>query len=72
MEDTRERHKSICSECGHEFYACKSMGQSMGDNSAGCGSCPKCRTFLNLTFNEDTQEMKTKEWGKWINDNRKI
>lgn len=70
MKDEKERYKSRCSECGHEFYACKSIGHNLGINEAGCGSCSKCKTFLNLTFDEQNKIMKTTEWGKWINGNR--
>ena len=65
-EDGIPRYKSVCCECGHVFYACKSIAQEMGVIDAGCGSCPKCETFLNLTFDEENKEMKTIEWQKYL------
>jgi len=62
----RQRYRSVCCKCGNVFYACKSMAQEIGVADAGHGSCPKCNTFLNLTFDEETKEMKTVEWEKYV------
>ncbi|MCR3759354.1 hypothetical protein KYB31_10180 [Clostridium felsineum] len=64
--ENRERFKAMCNECGHTFYACKSIVQEIGILDAGHGSCHKCRTFLNLTFDENSNEMKTMEWSKYL------
>jgi len=65
-EENRPGYKAICCECGHVFHACKSIAQDMGVSDAGCGSCPECKTFLNLTFDEENKEMKTMEWQKYL------
>lgn len=65
-QNDRPRYKGICCKCGHVFYACKSIAQEIGISDAGCGSCPKCETFLNLTFDEESKEMKSVEWGAKI------
>lgn len=65
MKDTK-RFKAVCSECGHAFYACKSIAQELGLLDEGHGSCPKCKTFLNLTFDEKSNEMKTMSWNKYL------
>lgn len=65
-EDNKKRYKTVCCECGQIFHACKSIAQEMGVLDAGCGSCPECETFLNLTFDEGNKEMKTMEWQKYL------
>lgn len=67
-EEDRQRYKAVCCKCGTKFYACKSIVQEIGIIDAGCGSCPKCRTFLNLTFDEQSKEMKTTEWDKYLKE----
>ena len=61
-----ERYKTVCCKCGNIFYASKSLAQQFGLNDSGCGSCPKCKTFLNLTYDPDENEMKTKAWNDYI------
>lgn len=66
MKDTRERYKAVCCECGNVFYACKSIAQELGVLDAGHGSCPNCKTFLNLKFNEENKEMNTMKWKDYL------
>ena len=66
MEDNRKRYKAQCPICGKEFYACKSIAQEMGMDDGWHGSCPKCSTFLNLTFVPELEEMKATEWNEWL------
>ena len=70
-KDDNPRYKAVCCECGHIFYACKSIYQEMGINDAGCGHCPECKKLLNLTFDEETKEMKTADWEKYVIDSNK-
>ncbi|PJI06595.1 MULTISPECIES: hypothetical protein [Clostridium] len=65
MKDEK-RFKTVCSECGHTFYACKSIAQELGLLDAGHGSCPECKTFLNLTFDKNNNETKTIAWNKYL------
>ena len=65
MEDKRKRYKCEC-KCGGVFYACKSLFQEMGELDKGHGTCPKCETFLNLTFDEKNEKMVLTEWNEWI------
>lgn len=65
MKDEKS-FKVVCSECGHTFYARKSIAQELGLPNAGHGSCPECKTFLNLTFDENSNEMKTMAWNKYL------
>lgn len=67
-EEDKPKYKAVCCKCETIFYACKSIGQDMGIIDAGCGSCPKCETFLNLTFDEQSKEMKTTEWDKYLRE----
>lgn len=69
MEDNRERYKVVCSECENTFYACKSIAQECGMLNSGCGSCPKCKTFLNLTYDEKSNEMKSVNWNDFLKNN---
>lgn len=62
--EIREKYKTVCSECGYKFLASKSLGQEMGYIDMGCGRCPKCKKFLNLTFDPTKNEMITKSWDK--------
>lgn len=66
MRISEERYEAICSNCGHVFYAGKSLGQELGMEDWGCGSCPKCRAFLNLTYDKKSNKMKTMLWDKYI------
>lgn len=66
MEDNKVRYRAVCSECSHVFYACKSLAQEFGRLDLGCGSCPQCKTFLNLTYDTKNNEMKTMEWNKYL------
>jgi len=67
-EDTQKRYPCTCVACSHTFYACKSIGQSMGMHDAGCGSCPSCNEFLNLTFNPANETMQTRKWDEYIQE----
>lgn len=65
MEDTRERYKCEC-PCGKVFYAAKSIFQYWGILDAGHGSCPECKTFYNLTVQEETKSMKLTPWDEYV------
>lgn len=67
---SKEGYNAKCSECGYEFQASKSIFQEMGILDHGHGSCPKCHTFLNLTFNEEKQEMITMNWDKYLKERK--
>lgn len=59
-----------CVACDHEFYASKSMAQEIfGWNDKGSGSCPRCKTYLNLTFNEEEQRFISMEWNLYLERN---
>jgi len=64
-KDTRKRYKCDCS-CENVFYATKSLAQCMGKLDAGHGSCPKCKTFYNLTLDEENDRMILTRWEKYI------
>jgi len=64
MQDKRKRYKCEC-KCGNVFYATKSILQNMGMLNAGCGSCPKCKTFYNLTLDEENEIMELLEWDEY-------
>lgn len=70
MEDTRERYKCEC-PCGKVFYAAMSLAQSWGSLDAGHGSCPECKTFYNLTVQEETKSMKLTPWDEYIENRKK-
>lgn len=68
-EDKRERYSCKCPICGHEFWACKSIAQEdFGMPDAGHGSCPSCKTFHNLTWDEDNKKMMVKPWDEYIKE----
>lgn len=64
MKDNRKRYKIICPYCGKVQYACKSIAHEMGMSDIGHGTCLSCKGFMRLIFNEETQEMKAKQWEK--------
>ena len=68
-EDKRKRYKCEC-KCGNTFYACKSIFHQMGMNENGCGSCPECQTFYNLTLDEENERMILTEWIEYIEGRR--
>ena len=64
--DQENRYPATCCVCQHHFEAAKSIAQrAFNMPEAGHGACPKCGTFLNLTFNEAEQRMDTKSWEDW-------
>lgn len=65
MEDKRKRYKCEC-KCGHIFYATKSFLQCWGQLDSGCGSCKECKTFFNLTVDEENERMILTEWNEWL------
>lgn len=70
MKDNRKRYKAECS-CGKVFYATKSILQSWGMNECGIATCPNCKTFYNLTFNEATEMMDLRPWQEYIDKQKK-
>lgn len=63
LGDTRKKYHCKCPICGHEYWACKSLFQeAFGMQDMGCGSCPKCRTFHNLTVDEENELMIVTSW----------
>lgn len=63
VEDTRKRYHCKCPICGHEFWACKSIFQEVfGELDMGSGSCPKCKTYHNLTVDEENEKMIVTPW----------
>lgn len=64
-----KRYKCDC-KCGNVFYACKSITQSWGILDAGHGSCPKCKTFYNLTVDEDNDRMILRPWEEYLESRR--
>ena len=66
-KDTRKRYYCKCPECGHEFWACKSIfQQDFGMLDMGSGSCPKCKTYHNLTVDEKSERMIVTPWEEHI------
>lgn len=65
--DNKKRYSCKCPICGHEFWACKSIFQEhFGMKERGCGSCPKCKTFHNLTVDEANERMIVIPWDEYI------
>lgn len=62
------RYECNCCVCQHRFYASKSIFQTWGDHEHGMGTCPSCKTVLNLTFDPDTNEFITKIWIDFVNE----
>ena len=62
----KKAYPTKCSECGHEFYAAKSILHEMGEHEFGGGTCNNCNTFLNLQFDEKNQKMISQRHDKWI------
>lgn len=67
MEDNRKRYECNC-PCGKIFYATKSIMQEWGILDRGHGSCPQCKTFYNLTFDEQTEKMILTLWDDFVKD----
>lgn len=66
-EDNRKRYYCKCPVCGREFWACKSIAQeAWGMPEAGHGRCPGCKTFHNLTFDSENQQMIVIPWEDYI------
>ena len=62
-KDTRKRYRCDCPICDHGFWACKSIFQDdFGMLDMGSGSCPKCKTFHNLTVDEESERMIVTPW----------
>lgn len=61
-----KRYSCKCSECGHEFWAAKSIVQHWGHNDCGHRRCPNCDTFLNLTFDPEAKIMVTMPWNEYV------
>lgn len=57
-----ERIMIICPYCGKVQCACKSIAHEMGLSDCGHGTCLKCKGFMRLKFNEDSQEMIAEKW----------
>lgn len=67
MLDKRDRYLCICPICSNEFWACKSIAQeAFGILDMGSGSCPKCKTFHNLTIDEKSNKMIVTPWEEHI------
>jgi len=67
LGDTRKRYYCKCPVCGKEFWACKSILQEdfeMADK--GHGTCPKCKTFHNLTVDEENERMIVTPWKEYL------
>ena len=72
-KDMRKRYSCICPICGKKFWACKSILQEdFGMLDGGCGSCPKCKTFHNLTVDEKNKRMIVMPWEEYINKKEKL
>lgn len=66
IKDERKRYECNC-YCGKTFYACKSIFQEWGILDKGHGSCPECKTFYNLSVDEENGKMILTEWNKYLN-----
>lgn len=67
MNNQVNRYPCKCPVCGQEFQAAKSiMQKDFGEDDKGCGNCPKCKTFLNLTFLPDENRMVTMVWDDYL------
>ena len=64
-ENNKKRYRCDCF-CGNTFLACKSIFQEWGKDDAGRGSCPRCNTSYNLTFDAENECMKLTEWDEYI------
>lgn len=62
------RYECKCCKCGRVFNASKSIYQELGELSNGCGSCPHCDAFLNLTFDEEKEVMYSKLWDDYLEE----
>lgn len=66
-KDNRERYQCICPICNKIFWACKSILQEdFGMLDMGSGSCPKCKTFHNLTVDEENKQMIVTPWEEYM------
>ena len=63
LGDTRKRYYCKCPICSHEFWACKSIFQEgFGMPDMGSGRCQKCKTYHNLTVDEENERMIVTPW----------
>ena len=67
-KEVQKRYPVECCNCGCEFYAAKSILQLWGYYDNGCGSCPECGQFLNLTYVPKKEKMVSKKWDDYITD----
>lgn len=66
--NSRERYSCICPICNNEFWACKSIFQEdFGIPDRGSGNCPKCKTYHNLTVDEQNKKMIVTPWEEYMN-----
>ncbi|AZR72513.1 hypothetical protein BBF96_03415 [Anoxybacter fermentans] len=63
---SEKRYPCKCAICDHQFFVTKSILQHSGYNECGHGRCPKCKTFLNLTFVPELEIMRSMEWSEYV------
>lgn len=67
---SNQRYPVICPKCAHEFWVTKSLVHEMGMLELGYGSCPKCKTALNLRFDKASQSMTARLRDEYITENK--
>lgn len=71
-KEVQKRYPVKCCVCGHEFSATMSIMQLWGYYDNGCGSCPECGKFLNLTYVPQEEKMVSKKWDDYITEIKEI
>ena len=62
-KDTRPRFPGICSECGKQFWATKSIAmEDFGMDDFGGGQCCHCKALIHLIFRPETQDFESESY----------